>query len=184
MFSEAKVAQMAAYLLRLGEGRMAHLKLMKLLYLADREAIRRYGVSISEDQAVSMPHGPVLSMTLDYMNGNLPSGPGGWEAWISDKENHEVSLMRRVDIAELDELSQADTEVLDSVWRDFGHMDGWEIRDWTHQHCPEWQDPNGSMQPIQREAIYRAVKHTEEATREYITTIDRASEVDDIFARL
>ena len=161
---------------------MSHLKLMKLLYLADREAIRMYGRSISEDQAVSMPHGPVLSMTLNYMDGNIKSEQGGWESWISDKENHEMSLVQEVDIDALDELSQADITVLDSVWQKFGGMGRWKIRDWTHQHCEEWQDPKGSMLPIQRESIYRAVNHTEEATREYLAEIERASEIDHIFA--
>jgi hypothetical protein len=36
MFSEEKVAQMAAYLLLKRGGRMAYLKLMKLLYLSNR----------------------------------------------------------------------------------------------------------------------------------------------------
>ena len=184
MYSEAKVAQMAAYLLMRRGGRMSRLKLMKLLYLADREAIKAYGRSISEDQAVSMPHGPVLSMTLDYMDGNLPSGQGGWEFWISDKEDHEVSLVRNVGIEELDELSQADIEILKSVWQTFGRMNRWDIRDWTHKNCGEWRDPQGSMLPIERESIYRAVNHTEEATREYLADIDRATEVDKIFTNL
>ena len=184
MYSEAKVAQMAAYLLMRRNGKMSHLKLMKLLYLADREAIRRYGISISEDHAVSMDHGPVLSMTLDYMNGCARSEQGGWESWISDKENHEVSLVQDVDVDALDELSQADIEVLESVWQQFGKMGRWEIRDWTHKNCAEWQDPKKSMLPIKRESIYRAVNHTDEATREYLADIDRASGVDAIFANL
>ena len=184
MYSEAKVAQMAAYLLMRRNGKMSHLKLMKLLYLADREAIRRYGISISEDHAVSMPHGPVLSRTLDYMNGHVRSEQGGWESWISDKEDHEVSLVRNVEIDALDELSQADIEVLQSVWQKFGPMDRWAITAWTHKNCAEWQDPNGSSFPIKRESIYRAVNHTDEATREYLADIDRASGVDAIFANL
>ncbi len=184
MYSEAKVAQMAAYLLMRRGGQMSHLKLMKLLYLADREAIRVYGRSISEDHAVSMTHGPVLSRTLNYMNGDILSEQGGWEFWISDKEHHEVSLVRDVDIETLDELSQADIEILKSVWQQFGRMNRWDIRDWTHQHCDEWRDPQGSCLPIDRESIYRAVNHTEEATRAYLADIDRAAEVDKIFTNL
>lgn len=41
MFCEEKVAQMAAYLLQKRGGKMSYLKLMKLLYLSDRESMDR-----------------------------------------------------------------------------------------------------------------------------------------------
>jgi uncharacterized phage-associated protein len=41
------------------------LKLTKLLYLADREALARYGEPITYDLPVSMEHGPVLSRALN-----------------------------------------------------------------------------------------------------------------------
>ena len=36
---------------------MPHLKLMKLMYLADREAVRTCGFPITGDRFVSMPQG-------------------------------------------------------------------------------------------------------------------------------
>lgn len=99
MLNERKVAQMAAYLLARRGGRMSHLKLlklMKLLYLSDREQMRRSGYPISGDRMVSMPHGPVLSMTLNFMDGDVESSPGGWNDWVSDKENNELSLARQI----------------------------------------------------------------------------------------
>ena len=83
-----------------------------------------------------MPHGPALSMTLNLMDGDVELKVGGWEEWVSDKENHELSLRKAFVPEDLDELSQAEMAVLDSVWRQFGAMDKWEIRDRTHQHCP------------------------------------------------
>jgi uncharacterized phage-associated protein len=76
MFNERKVAQMAAFFLgQVQGGRMSHLKLMKLLYLAEREALRSLGLHLTGDHLVSMPHGPVLSMTLNLMDGNIESHP-------------------------------------------------------------------------------------------------------------
>ena len=70
MFNERKAAQMAAFFLgQLLDRKMPHLKLMKLLYLSDREAVRAFGWPISGDRLVSMPHGPVLSQTLNLMDG-------------------------------------------------------------------------------------------------------------------
>ena len=47
MFNERKAAQVAAWFLRRSGRRMAHLKLMKLMYLADREALNEFGFPIT-----------------------------------------------------------------------------------------------------------------------------------------
>lgn len=67
MFNERKAAQMAAFFLReTPDSTMPHWKLMGLLYISDREALRAFGWPISGDRLVSMPHGPVLSHTLNH----------------------------------------------------------------------------------------------------------------------
>ena len=185
MFSERKAAQMAAFFLgQHPEGKLPHLKLMKLLYLSDREAIKAFGLPISGDRLVSMPHGPVLSQTLNFMDGDIESQPGGWEDWISDKENHELSLRHPFNLKTLDELAPAEIDVLKSVWEQFGAMDKWEIRDWTHQNCAEWQDPKGSSYPIQYETLARAVGFDEAAAKELAARINAEQEVSRIFSSL
>lgn len=185
MLNERKVAQMAAYLIRKDGERMPHLKLMKLLYLSDREALAKYGFPLSGDSVVAMPHGPVLSMTLNLMDGDVESAPGGWEAWISDKENHEVSLRNAAfSLADLDQLSPADLEVLDIVWNKFGHMGKYEIRNYTHQNCPEWQDPNGSSHPIPMQKIFAALGHPPEKAAILAARVEAERSVDKLFASL
>ena len=44
IFSEQKVAHMAAFFLASAEGPLPHLTLIKLLYLADRESMARFDV--------------------------------------------------------------------------------------------------------------------------------------------
>lgn len=185
MFSERKAAQMAAFFLgQSQDGRMSHLKLMKLLYLADREAVRSFGWPISGDRLVSMPHGPVLSMTLNLMDGDVESHEGGWEEWISDKENHELSLRRPLDLSKLDELAPAELDVLSTVWAKFGAMGKWEIRDWTHENCAEWKDPKGSSNPISYEALARALGFDEASAIELAAQIQAEQEIDRLFAAL
>ena len=185
MHNEQKVAQMAAYLIRKDGERMAHLKLMKLLYLSDREAMSRYGFPMSGDSVVAMPHGPVLSQTLNLMDGDVESQPGGWEAWISDKENHEVSLRNSAfAFEELDQLSRADIEVLDAIWQQFGHMGKYEIRDYTHNHCSEWHDPKGSSHPIPLHNIFTALGRSHEEAITLAENIEAERSVDRLFASL
>ncbi len=39
----------------------------------------------------------------------------------------------------------------------FRHMKRYQIVDYTHEHCKEWQDPNGSSYPINPESVFRAL---------------------------
>ena len=187
MFRDRKVAQVAAYFLgKTAEPGMPLLKLMKLLYLADREAIKEYGQPISNDCAVSMPHGPVLSMTLDLINGFTVSSPDGWSSYISDREDNKVALVRPVNTVDLDELSPAECDVLERIWCRFGEMSQWELRDWTHDpaNCPEWQDPQGSSCPIPVARIASAVGHTREQSEDIASRIAEEKQIDRLFASL
>ena len=145
-FREDRATQAAARLLRLRGGTMSHLKLMKLLYLADRQALIELGRPISYDMYVSMPHGPVLSRTLDLMTAEPePQTRSYWRTLISEPRNWEVSLVSE-DIPQ-DQLSQAEEAILDRVFARYGHLSRWEIRDLSHA-LPEWRDPHGSCVPI------------------------------------
>lgn len=183
MFSESKVTQMAAFLLHKRGGRMSHLKLMKLLYLADREAMGRFGTPISGDFIVAIPHGPALSLTLNLMDGDTKSAPDGWDDWISDKEDHEVSLRKPVTREELDELSDADVDILETVWNQFGKMNRWEIRVYTHA-LPEWQDPKGSSHPIPYKDVFHALGRTDKEAEELAARIEAERSLDRLFAAL
>lgn len=183
MFNERKVSQMAAHLLHRRGGRMSHLKLMKLLYLADREAMSRFGMPITGDFIVAMPHGPALSLTLNLMDGDTKPAPGGWDDWISDKEDHEVSLRKAVTRDALNELSDAEIEVLDAVWNEFGKMNRWQIRDYTHT-LPEWQDPKGSSLPIPHQKVFHVLGRTDKEAEELAARIEAERSLDRLFATL
>ena len=159
MFNEQKAAQIAAWFLAQAGGTMPHLKLMKLMYLADRDAMAEYGFPMTGDHFVSMPHGPVLSNTLSHINDEATSSVDGWDSWISDKANHEVGLLRSVGSDALDYLSRADLNVLNATWNKFGHMSKYQIRDYTHdaKNCPEWKNPHGSSYPIHYKTVFLAL---------------------------
>jgi uncharacterized phage-associated protein len=185
MYSERKAAQVAVWFLRQGNGRLPHLKLIKLMYLADRHSMVETGFPITFDRVVSMPHGPVLSMTLNYINGDIESGPDGWEAWISDREDHEVAPRERsADAQSLDELSPADIDILANVWATFGRMNKWQLRDYTHDHCPEWVDPQGSMTPISTEQIFIALGYSANDAKRAARRVDEQDHIERVFAAL
>lgn len=176
---------MAAYLLKRRGGTMSHLKLIKLLYLADREALNSYGASISGDSFFSLPNGPVLSRTLNLMAGVIESETQGWETWISDRAEHQVSLRQDFDLDALDYLSRADVDILDSIWQQFGAMTRWQLVEYTHNgNCPEWENPNGSSAQITHFEIFSALGKSHEDAAILASDIEAEKSIDRLFASL
>lgn len=185
LFNEKKAAQAAAFFLFQARQPMSVLKLMKLLYLAERRSFELHGSPMIGDRLVSMPHGPVLSVTYNHMSGELESTEGGWDSWIADREGHDLDLRNRAALKsaeELLELSDADIDVLDAVWKQFGRMTGWELRNWTHNNCSEWKDPEGSMIPMKLEELFTALKYSPEQTREALARLEGESAANAAFA--
>jgi uncharacterized phage-associated protein len=169
-YNERKAAQVAAFFLFRAQGRMPILKLMKLLYLAERTSYQKFGEPIIGDKLVSMDHGPVLSITYQHINGELRSEEGGWDTWVSGRENYDVSLQDpsciRTPEQDLLELCDDDLDVLEETWSTFGHMTKWQIRDYTHDNCPEWENPRGSMIPMDLPRLFKALDFNEEQAKE------------------
>jgi uncharacterized phage-associated protein len=161
LYNEQVAAEVAAYFLHSAGGILPVIKLVKLMYLAERLSLERYGEPLTGDRLVSMDHGPVLSITYNHMTGALQSADGGWDSWVADREEHMVSLVDPSKIRspgqDLLHLSESDLEVLQEIWEHFGHWDRWRLRDYTHDHCPEWQNPHGSSKPIEYEQLFEAL---------------------------
>ena len=183
-FNERKVAQMAAYFLRQRGGEMSILKLMKLLYLAERESLRLYGMPMTGDRLVSMDHGPVLSSTLDLAkNTAIDADEDGWDCLIRRKVCYELELVKKVESDDFDELSEAELEILESVWQEFGHLSRWAVREYTHT-LEEWMDPNGTSLPIRYKDVFLACGYDERRAMELSEQIDDHRTIDRIFESL
>ncbi len=172
-YSPRKAAQTIAFFaLQTGASAVSVLKAVKLVYLADRESVRRRGHPIQDEVRVSMPHGPVNSVTYDFLSGSYDPEKSGWADYLTDRANNIVGLAEEnITVDDLDELSQSEIQILSDVWEQFGGMDRWALRDWTHNadNVPEWKDPNGSSRRITLREIMDAVgvDHAKERSREY-----------------
>jgi uncharacterized phage-associated protein len=152
-FREEAATQAAAYLLRCSGGSLPYIKLLKLLYLADRKALLELGRPITFDRYVSMQHGPVLSRTYDLMVAEQAPGElSYWREHISEPRDYAVQLRGE---APRGALSPAQEAVLDATFQEFGGMDRWALVDFTHT-LPEWQDPHGSSLALPLREILRA----------------------------
>lgn len=184
-YEPRKAAQLiAALILKAGEQSLNVLKTVKLVYLVDRESIRRHGFPVLEETRVSMPHGPVNSYTYGHINGEHDLNNCGWYDHLQDKANHQIALADpKITLDALDDLSDADLECVDAVWAEFGHMTQWAIRDWTHdpKNIPEWEDPKGgsTVIPLRRILQVLAVENIDEVDE----TARSLEAIDQSFAR-
>ncbi len=149
-YREDKTTQATSLLLRLADSPLNVMKIIKLLYFSDRHALLTWGRPITYDSYVSMPHGPVLSFTLDKINATKEQDDNSyWNKYISEREKHEVCLLNKVPN---DQLCQAEEEALKRIWGEYGKMNQYQISDLSHE-LPEWKDPEGSSRPIAIEHI-------------------------------
>lgn len=140
MFNEGKTTQAAARLLKDAGRPMNFMVLMKMLYLADRVALKKHNRPITNDTYYAMFLGPVLSNTHDLATEDLPPDEKYyWPNFISPREKHEVHLAR--DPGE-GELSEAELKILDGVFNKFKQYldDPFGLPKWMHQNLPEVED--------------------------------------------
>lgn len=178
-FNEIKTTQAAAYFLIKNKGSERYLKIIKLLYLADRSAINQIGLPITGDRYVSMPRGPVTSQTLDLINYSPdPSKASYWHDYISAPRNYCIMLNNNPGVGQ---LSQAEMDVLDEVYDKFGTMNVWALVEYTH-HLPEYKDPEGSSIPIQIEDILDGLGKTESEKKLIMEQMDFAAGIEAFFS--
>lgn len=129
---QKKSIQAISYLANKSERRTINkLKLVKLLWIADKYHLIKYGRPILKDRYCAMKFGPVQTEMLDllkkenidYINENLIK--------------HQYSLTA---IKEPETLlfSESDLEVLDLVWERFGLIDNFALAELSHYY-PEWR---------------------------------------------
>jgi uncharacterized phage-associated protein len=185
LFNERRTAQAAAFMLSRAGGQLPLIKLLKLLYLAERKSLKEYGEPITGDKLGSMDNGPVLLTTLNHINGQIKSCEGGWDSWISDRAGHNVALrdpsMIRSPEQDLTALSDSDLEVLGSIWGEFGHLGKWVLVEYTHEALGEWQNPHGSIIPISYERLFEVLGYGHDQAEAVISRLSEQASINEVF---
>ena len=144
---EKKAAHMAAAFVLMAESEnITKLKLMKLMYLAERESLDKRGFPMTYDNLVCMRAGPVLSNTLDMINYKTLSNV--WRDTFK-KTDHHYRMRLREDVAfeSLTRLSKNDRKIIRKIWRQFGRMTANELSGYTHR-LPEYENPGDTSQGL------------------------------------
>lgn len=152
---EKSVQTIGFFLARAGEP-VDKLKLVKLLYLADRLSLEQRGRPLNFEEYYSMKHGPVVSSALNGMNGQLRH-----RAWARLALGNDRKAVTSVGPISDDHLSRADLRILNAIWEQFGSKTASQLREWTHTNCKEYIEVESSRIAILVDEILEAVGHAD-----------------------
>jgi uncharacterized phage-associated protein len=121
--------QASVVLLKEHAGRMSRMRLLKLLYIADREVLSETLRPITGDHAVAMDHGPVLSHTYDLIKRKHVESPL-WDQFIIQQGPQDIAFVNDPGVGL---LSQHEIEKLTDVAERFRNSNDHDIALVTHQ---------------------------------------------------
>lgn len=122
-YNRDKAIQVALWLLNRHGGTLDKLKLVKLMFFADREHLARFGRPIIGGNYCAMKLGPVLSEFLNDLN----KARGRRFPLKSIEHNIHTDMS-----ANEETLSESDIEVLESVDKQYGKYDQFRLTNITH----------------------------------------------------
>ena len=148
-FDERVATEVAARLLHRAGGKMSYLKLLKLMYLAERASILNRHRPITGDSFAALRKGPILSHVYDLAK-KKTGRKGFWAEHISAPTSHDsIRLLLK---AGNEHLSQYEKDLIDRVFAKHGRKNGFVLSALTHK-LPENRDPGKSSLPISIERI-------------------------------
>lgn len=139
-----KATQSLNYFATKAGGCINKMKAYKLIWLADRYHLRKFGRPIIYDRYYAMKHGPVASSVRDIANENLrhielKPGLGQSRKYVNhflhNDDSYHISSLGKPD---LQYFSRSDLEAMDFVYKKYGGLNQYELRDLSHKY-PEWK---------------------------------------------
>lgn len=176
-FNFERSLQAAAYLLHLEEGKMPYIRLLRLLYIAERELLAEDATPLTGDTYKAMPFGPVLGHVYDLIKG-YGDRSTDWEKHVR-RVGYCVKI---IDDPGRGKLPRSVVDKLNEVSARYIEKDHWEVSDLTHDF-PEWAKNypgNGGSGLIPLEEILEAQK----ADRGTLEVIAEAEVTRDHMAKL
>ncbi len=144
MYDAERAAQMAARFIRLEGDKISRLKLMKLMYLAEKEHLRQCGTPICGGRLASREHGPVIEEPFfsSYPNNKKERDP--WHTYIQADEQHHLKLTDKAKNDRFGRLSRRIENIIQKLYEQHKGKDQFQVRDYTHT-LPEWKTPPEGM---------------------------------------
>ncbi len=174
VFDEWKATDAAAFLLSLNGNKLPYLKLMKLLYIADRTSLSEYHYSITTDSYYSMKYGPVVSGIYDCIShwGDLPD-ESPWKNTITINKQEYTAELKKNDCDYI-MLSEEEKDILKAVNNEHTEDGQFELSEFTYSFA-EWKDPGQSRIPLPIEDIIDATIKDKSEKEEALSDLELSS---------
>jgi len=170
---EQKTTEAAALFIQLCGGRVKYIKLLKLLYYADREAFAQWERPITYDSYAGMDHGPVVSSTYDLIMGRYPKSVC-WNDYIAT-EGYYVHLKNKPPAFK--KLSLAEIDLIQAIHAKYGSIEPFELSRRSHR-LPEYKEPPiGSSTPISLDELLSALEYSPEDINRIISEVKEESSI-------
>jgi len=179
-----KLIQACNYLVKKNGISLNYTKLIKLLYLADKESLKESLQTITGDTYVSMDNGPVLSKLYDLIRGKYRKNENAQNLWNSRFICDGYKLVIATDRIPQGELSTFEIQILDQIYAKFIDYDFRDMIAYVHKNCPEWKDPQGSSVPIQPEEVLESIGRTPEEIKLILAETNAFEEEEQAFLSL
>jgi hypothetical protein len=168
LFNEKRATQAAAILLSMRENRsLNYMLLIKLLYLADRESLLRWGSPLTGDQYYSMEFGPVLSKTHDLITEMRPPEESSFWLKYIQRSDYDVKLLGNPGNEELSDADEGLLKELFFKYQEYYDRNPFEFVDYLHKTLPEFKEvEKGERIPLDYHDILVAGKKTVEEIRD------------------
>ena len=150
VFNFRKATQALNYFARQDGGKTNKIKALKLVYLADRLHLRRYGRLITNDTYFAMEFGPVPSGVKDIAQ-ECSDFLSDIEQPYSSEYIKPIGNKGYKSIHPVDEavFSDSDLEVIEYIWNNFSGFKPFELAEITHSF-PEWLKHQKTLQFVSR----------------------------------
>lgn len=155
-FSLEKFINALAYFATRGIRDLTKLKAVKLLYLADRYHLLRYGRPITGDRYIAMDLGPVpedafqlisrLVEPAEVIDSQRDRALEQLEVYRGFMRRYEYPVLRARSAPDLDVFSESEIEALSETFKEFGSKSARALVDLTHEHRA-YQRVNASRAP-------------------------------------
>lgn len=148
-FDYKKAVQVINFFARKNGNSIDKMRMLKLVYFADRYHLRKYGRMITNDQYWAMQFGPVASSVkemaeLESLCGTERHYAERYLAKGSGQQDEPLYIIKSLDGVDESVFSESDLEALNYVWDQFS-PNLQHVVNITHQY-PEWRRHESALE--------------------------------------
>lgn len=184
MFDERKALDVACYFMKLHKLPINYMKLLKYMYIYERNQILEHSSVTISDDYFSMKNGPVLSKTYDLIKeitGESAKTSSIWHDYIIKSILDKFSLELTEEKNAFPRLSKMDMLEIEKIFHQYKSNDQWEMSEISHTF-PEWTQIQFGREQFSFSDIVNKSNKSEDMKQEIIEEIEYYKKFDELFA--